>query len=353
MENTYVVIMAGGVGSRFWPYSTSEKPKQFLDILGMGKSLIRMTFERFSQDVPSDRIFVLTNANYAQLVKNQLSELKDNQILLEPMMKNTAPCVLYAALKINALNPDAKLVVVPSDHLILQKDLFLTNIKTALQEAENDVLVTIGIQPTRPDTGYGYIQFDKNDNAEVKSVVQFREKPNLELAQEFLESGNFVWNAGIFVWSTKALIKAFKTHKESLYSIFAQNMDSYNSQGEQDYINFCFEACESISIDYAILEPSTNVRVVSAIFDWSDLGTWGSVYTHVDKDKENNGKIGEVLTVESSNNMIRISENKKAIVVGLDNFIVIEANDKLLIAPMNKEQEIKTWVGKLEVKSKK
>jgi mannose-1-phosphate guanylyltransferase len=341
--------MAGGVGSRFWPFSTSEKPKQFLDILGMGKSLIRMTFERFADDLPAENIFVLTNANYADLVQEQLPELQRNQILLEPMMKNTAPCVLYAALKINAINPDAKLVVVPSDHLILQKDLFLTNIKTALKEAENDVLVTIGIQPTRPDTGYGYIQFDNaNADENVKSVVQFREKPNLELAKEFLASGNFVWNAGIFVWSTVALLKAFNTHKSGLFQVFSERLDIYNTAGEQEFINSCFACCESISIDYAILEPSANVRVVSAIFDWSDLGTWGSVFTHVEKDNSGNGKIGKIMALDSTNNMIRISENKEAVVVGLENFIVIEANDKLLIAPMEKEQEIKTWVAELK-----
>ncbi len=348
MNNTYIVIMAGGVGSRFWPYSTTEKPKQFLDILGMGKSLIRMTFERFAQDVPAERIFVLTNANYAQLVQKQLPELKANQILLEPKMKNTAPCVLYAALKINALNPDAKLVVVPSDHLILQKELFLENIKTALREAENDVLVTIGIQPTRPDTGYGYIQFDDSHADEpVKNVIQFREKPNLDLAKSFLASGNFVWNAGIFVWSTKALLKAFQTHKPSLYEVFASKSSCYNSDAEQAFVNQCFEECENISIDYAILEPSKNVRVVPAIFDWSDLGTWGSVFTHVEKDDQGNGKIGHILSVDSKDNMIRISEQKEAVVVGLNKFIVIEANDKLLIAPMEQEQEIKAWVADL------
>lgn len=348
MENTYVVIMAGGVGSRFWPYSTTEKPKQFLDILGMGKSLIRMTFERFSADVSANNIFVLTNANYAELVQEQLPELSSNQILLEPMMKNTAPCVLYAALKINALNPNAKLVVVPSDHLILQKDLFMANIKTALKEAENDVLVTIGIQPTRPDTGYGYIQFDSSEaSGEVKSVVQFREKPNLELAQEFLASGNFVWNAGIFVWSTKALLKAFQNYKNELFSIFADQMSKYNTDEEQQFIDSCFDACESISIDYAILEPSKNVRVVSAIFDWSDLGTWGSVYTHVAKDDHENGKIGRVLSLDCAGNMIRVSENKEAVIVGLKDYIVIEANDKLLIAPLKQEQQIKEWVAAL------
>jgi mannose-1-phosphate guanylyltransferase len=349
MNNTFVVIMAGGVGSRFWPYSTSEKPKQFLDILGMGKSLIRMTFERFADDVPAENIFVLTNANYADLVQEQLPELQSNQILLEPMMKNTAPCVLYAALKIHAINPDAKLVVVPSDHLILQKDLFLKNIQTALVEAEQDVLVTIGIQPTRPDTGYGYIQFDNTTgHEEVKSVIQFREKPNLDLAKEFLASGNFVWNAGIFVWSTKALLKAFQTHKTELHGIFSEKLEVYNTATEQGFINHCFECCESISIDYAILEPSSNVRVVPANFDWSDLGTWGSVYTHVEKDLSGNGKIGKILTLGSAHNMIRISENKEAVIVGLENFIVIEANDKLLIAPMEQEQEIKTWVAELK-----
>jgi mannose-1-phosphate guanylyltransferase len=348
MENTYVVIMAGGVGSRFWPYSTAQKPKQFLDILGLGKSLIRTTFERFSSHVAHDRIFVLTNANYADLVQEELPELEMNQILLEPMMKNTAPCVLYAALKIHEINPQAKLVVVPSDQLILQQDLFIQTVETALQEAEQDVLVTIGIQPSRPDTGYGYIQFDKNENpAQVKSVIQFREKPNLALAEEFLASGNFVWNAGIFVWSTAALIQAFKRYKPELYDVFAEQLNQYGSATEQQYINRCFEQCESISIDYAILEPSKNVKVVLATFDWSDLGTWGSVYTHVEKDSNQNGKIGSIFTENSSNCMLRISPEKQAIVVGLNDYVVIEANDKLLIAPLKEEQKIKEWVAEL------
>jgi mannose-1-phosphate guanylyltransferase len=348
MENTYVVIMAGGVGSRFWPYSTAEKPKQFLDILGLGKSLIRMTFERFSKEIPHNRIFVLTNANYAALVKEELPELEMKQILLEPMMKNTAPCVLYAALKIHQINPNAKLVVVPSDQLILQQDLFVQTVETALREAEEDVLVTIGIQPTRPDTGYGYIQFDSNENqSSVKSVVQFREKPNLALAEEFLASGNFVWNAGIFVWSTAVLLKAFQTFKPELHAVFAEQLSAYGSDFEQNYINRCFEMCESISIDYAILEPSKNVKVVLASFDWSDLGTWGSVYTHVQKDENKNGKIGAVFTENSSNCMMRISPETKAIVVGLDGYVVIEANDKLLIAPLKEEQKIKEWVAEL------
>jgi mannose-1-phosphate guanylyltransferase len=348
MENTYVVIMAGGVGSRFWPYSTAQKPKQFLDILGLGKSLIRMTFDRFSQQVPHERIFVLTNANYSDLVKNELPELESNQILLEPMMKNTAPCVLYAALKIHQINPEAKLVVVPSDQLILQQDLFSQTITDALNQADDDVLVTIGIQPTRPDTGYGYIEFDRLENTgQVKSVIQFREKPNLALAEQFLASGNFVWNAGIFVWRTAALLHAFQTLKPNLHAVFTEQFDAYGSSGEQDYINRCFELCESISIDYAILEPSKNVKVVLAQFDWSDLGTWGSVYTHVQKDTRKNAKIGSVFTDDTSNCMIRVSPETKAIVVGLEGYVVIEANDQLLIAPLKDEQKIKEWVAEL------
>ncbi len=348
MENTYVVIMAGGVGSRFWPYSTAEKPKQFLDILGLGKSLIRMTFERFASHVAHDRIFVLTNEAYAGLVQEELPELSKSQVLLEPMMKNTAPCVLYAALKIHQIDEKAKLLVVPSDQLILQQNLFIETIETALEEASEDVLVTIGIQPTRPDTGYGYIQFDKTENATaVKSVIQFREKPNLSLAEEFVASGNFVWNAGIFVWSTKSLIKAFQTYKPELFSIFSTDFSAYGSAQEQHYVNRCFELCESISIDYAILEPSSNVRVVLATFDWSDLGTWGSVYTHVEKDNSNNAKIGAIYTEQSANCMMRISPNKKAVVVGLDGYVVIEANDNLLIAPLKEEQKIKEWVAQL------
>jgi len=348
MENTYVVIMAGGVGSRFWPYSTSEKPKQFLDILGMGKSLIRMTFERFSADIDHGRIFVLTNANYADLVREQLPELSSQQILLEPMMKNTAPCVLYAAVKIHQMNPLAKLIVVPSDQLILQQNLFISTIQTALDESEKDVLVTIGIRPTRPDTGYGYIQYQADENSsEVQDVIQFREKPNLALAQEFLEHGNFLWNAGIFVWRSEALLHAFKVHKPQLHQIFARQLNIYGQSGEQDYINQCFDLCESISIDYAILEPAINVRVVPASFDWSDLGTWGSVYTHVEKDAHDNAKIGEVLTQDSANCMIRISPHKQAIVVGLNGYVVIEASNKLLIAPLKEEQSIKEWVAQL------
>jgi len=349
MKNTFVVIMAGGVGSRFWPYSTTEKPKQFLDILGMGKSLIRMTFERFAKDVPHENIFVLTNANYADMVQEQLPELSRSQILCEPMMKNTAPCVLYAALKIHQLNPQAKLVVVPSDQLILQNERFIETVQTALHETESDQLVTIGIQPTRPDTGYGYIEFDNAENTgNVKSVKQFREKPNATLAAEFLASGNFVWNAGIFIWKTETLLRAFQNLKPELHDIFAAELTQYNSDTEQAYIDACFAACESISIDYAILEKAKNVRVVQATFDWSDLGTWGSVYTHLPKDTAQNGLIGKIYAENTSNCVIRISEDKEAIVVGLDDFIVIEANNRLLIAPKKEEQSIKEWVAKLK-----
>lgn len=349
MNNTYVVIMAGGVGSRFWPFSTTEKPKQFLDILGLGKSLIRMTFERFAKSIAHENIFVLTNSNYADMVQEQLPELGKSQILCEPMMKNTAPCVLYAALKIHQLNPQAKLVVVPSDQLILQNDLFIQTIETALEETDNDQLLTIGIRPTRPDTGYGYIEFDKAENmGDVKTVKQFREKPNAELAAEFLASGNFVWNAGIFIWKTETLLQAFQSFKPELYNLFASEVRFYNSNEEQNYVNTCFAACESISIDYAILEKAQNVRVVQATFDWSDLGTWGSVYTHLPKDAAQNGRIGKIYTENTSNSVIRISDYKEAIVVGLDDYIVIEANNRLLIAPKKEEQSIKEWVSKLK-----
>ena len=261
-KDTYVVIMAGGVGSRFWPLSRKSFPKQFHDFLGMGKSLIQMTYERHLSICPKENFLVVTNKDYYHLVKEHLPELKDNQILLEPFMRNTAPCIAYASYKVQKANPNAKFIVCPSDHLITNEDKYLANINTALKASEKeDILVTIGIKPTRPDTGYGYIRYNPESKA-LKKVKTFTEKPNLELAQEFLESGDYVWNAGIFVWSAKSIIKSFTDLLPEEAEIFSEGIFHYNTDTEQDYINDIYSKCKNVSIDYAIMEKAQNVFTV-------------------------------------------------------------------------------------------
>ena len=266
-SNNYGVIMAGGIGSRFWPMSTPERPKQFLDVLGIGKSLLQLTFDRLTKIAPADQIYIMTNSGYADLVAEQLPMISRDQILCEPMRKNTAPCIAYAAAKIHSLNANAKMVVAPSDHLIVNEEAFKNTIETALKGAENGKLVTLGIHPTRPDTGYGYIEFDKHSNVQpgdITAVNQFREKPDLHLAKSFVESGHFYWNSGIFIWSTKEILNSLKEHATSLHTIFCEDMSPYNTSKEQDAVNHHFASCTDISIDFAIMEKAKNVDVVLA-----------------------------------------------------------------------------------------
>lgn len=358
MKNNYCVIMAGGIGSRFWPMSTVQRPKQFLDVLGIGKSLLRMTFERMQRIAPVENIYIVTNAIYSELVKEQLPELKPEQILTEPERKNTAPCITYAAAKIHAINPNATLVVAPSDHLILKEDKFTEIVQIAIETAAaNDRLVTLGIKPTRPDTGYGYIEFVEHGDVlagQVRDVKHFTEKPNRELAEIFVKSGNYYWNSGIFIWRSSTILHALEKFKPELHELFTREMSKYNSPEEQAYVNQCFAACEDISIDFAVMENAKNVSVVLASFDWSDLGTWGSLYTHLEKDYNGNAVIGEhVHMINSTNCIVNLPNNKLALIEGLDNHIVVESDNMLMILNKNDEQNLKKYLVPMEEKSPK
>jgi mannose-1-phosphate guanylyltransferase len=348
-NNNYALIMAGGIGSRFWPVSRTTYPKQFLDVLGTGKSLIQNTFERFKKILPVENIYILTNENYFDLVKEQIPELTDNQIIGEPIMRNTAPCIAYGCYKIKQLNPDALIVVAPSDHLILETENFIDIINKSLEAAkENDCLITLGIKPSRPDTGYGYIQYSNKALADnLYKVKTFTEKPSLEIAQTFLASGDFLWNAGIFIWSVDAIIAALDKHLPEMSEIFRDGKLAYNSGTEKDFIQNAFQRCTNISIDYGIMEKAENVYVMPADFGWSDLGTWASVYDLADKDYVGNAVIHpqKVMMYNSSNCMVNVPGDKLVILQGLHDFIVVEANNTLMICPKDKEQHVKQVVA--------
>ena len=348
--------MAGGVGSRFWPMSTPQFPKQFLDVLGIGKTLIQMSYERLLAIAPKENIYILTNERYASIVAEQLPDLSRDQILTEPQRKNTAPCIAYAAAKIQAKNPNACMIVCPSDHLILKDDKFLEVVNTAITDATmNNNIVTLGIHPTRPDTGYGYIEFSKEKQlqpGEVTQVIQFREKPNLETAEQFLNSGNFYWNSGIFIWKAETVLNALKSFQPELHNLFAGDLSTYNTEAEQAMVNSCFEKCEDISIDYAVLEHAKNVSVVLANFDWSDLGTWGSLSMHLSKDVSNNSIIGDnVHLFNSENCQINVPKDKLVLLDGLKDYIVVESDNVLMVLKNENEQELKNYLKKLVVKS--
>jgi mannose-1-phosphate guanylyltransferase len=356
MENNYCIIMAGGIGSRFWPMSTPQKPKQFLDVLGIGKSLLQMTFERLTKIAPETQIYIMTNEGYVDLVKEQLPMISLSQILTEPKRKNTAPCIAYAASKIHSMNPKATLIVAPSDHLILKEDKFIEIVQIAINTAnQNDRLVTLGIKPTRPDTGYGYIEFTEQGDilgGQVREVKHFTEKPDREVAELFLKSGNYYWNSGIFVWTANTILDALKKFKPDLLGLFSEDNGFYNTSDEQSSINHCFEVCEDISIDFAVMENAKNVDVVLANFDWSDLGTWGSVYTHLDKDYNGNAVIGEnVYMINSSNCIVNLPNSKLALIEGLNNHIVVESDYMLMILNKNDEQNLKKYMAPMEESS--
>lgn len=348
--------MAGGIGSRFWPMSTPQKPKQFLDVLGIGKSLLQMTFERLSKIAPISQIYIMTNESYVDLVKEQLPEINVSQILTEPKRKNTAPCIAYAASKIHSMNPDATLIVAPSDHLILKEDKFTDIVQIAITAANaNERLVTLGIKPTRPDTGYGYIEFaEKGDilGGQVRPVKHFTEKPDREVAELFLKSGNYYWNSGIFVWRATTILNALEKFKPELHALFSEKHGFYNTPSEQESVNNCFELCEDISIDFAVMENAKNVDVVLANFDWSDLGTWGSLYTHLEKDYNGNAVIGSnVYMINSSNCIVNLPSSKLALIEGLDNHIVVESDNMLMILNKNDEQNLKKYMAPMEASS--
>lgn len=351
-KNYYAIIMAGGVGSRFWPVSTADFPKQFHDMLGSGSTLIQKTFSRLSQLIPIENILILTNEAYNHLVLEQLPMVQQAQIVLEPAMRNTAPCILYASLKIKKSNPDALMVVAPSDHWIEDEKAFLQNLQTCFDFCANgDALMTLGIQPTFPNTGFGYIEYDQTDDNAIKKVRQFREKPDYETAKSFLASGNFLWNGGIFIWSVRTILSAFEQMQPQMNALFLKGLESYNTTKEQTFINDNYAAAENISIDYAIIEKSKNVYVLPATFDWNDLGTWGSLHEKLPKDANNNAIVNATVVLENaSNNIIRTDSQKLIIIDGLNDFIIVDKAEVLLIYPKSKEQEIKGIVSNLTVK---
>lgn len=346
-KNYYAIIMAGGVGSRFWPVSTTDFPKQFHDMLGSGETLIQKTFSRLSQLIPAENILVLTNARYNDLVLEQLPMIQPDQVLLEPAMRNTAPCILYASLKIRKQNPDAVMVVAPSDHWIEDEAAFISDLEQCFMFCQKEnALLTLGIQPTFPNTGFGYIEYDKSDNNPIRKVRQFREKPDYETARTFLESGNFLWNGGIFIWSVQSILEAFGAFQPQMTALFEQGNGSYNSPAEKDFIALHYASAENVSIDYAILENAKNVYVLPATFDWNDLGTWGSLHEKLNKDDRNNAVVNATVILENaSNNIIRAEGKKLVIIDGLDDYIIVDRDNVLLIYPKAKEQDIKRITG--------
>jgi len=348
-KNYYAIIMAGGVGSRFWPVSTTEFPKQFHDMLGAGETLIQKTFSRLSKLIPVENILILTNERYNSIVLEQLPLVKQEQVLLEPAMRNTAPCILYASLKIQKQNPDAVMVVAPSDHWIEDENAFAANLKQCFDFCSTEnALMTLGIQPTFPNTGFGYIEYDKTDANPIKKVSQFREKPDYETAKSFLQSGNFLWNGGIFIWSAKSITEAFENFQPKMNSLFQNGVGCYNTTAEKSFIEENYALAENVSIDYAVMENAKNVYVLPATFDWNDLGTWGSLHEKLDKDDNNNTVVNAtVLLQNSSNNIISTSLGKQVVIDGLDDYIIVDKDSVLLIYPKSKEQEIKGVVAKL------
>lgn len=351
-KHTYCVIMAGGIGSRFWPMSRTAQPKQFLDFLGSGRTLIQQTFDRFTAICPPENFYVVTNAQYAQLVHEQLPALKPGQVLLEPDRRNTAPCIAYANQVIAKRDPQALVITAPSDHLVKNEAEFHARINLALQQAAaQDCLVTLGIRPDRPDTGYGYIRFSQQGPAErpaVKRVEAFTEKPDHATAQRFLESGQYLWNSGIFIWSIASIRSAFANYLPAMEALFAKGADAYGTTGEQAFINSIYGQCQNISIDYGILEKADNVFTVPSDFGWSDLGTWGSLYTQLEKDAHGNTGTGNTVRVHGgSNNMIHAADGRLMVLQGLDDFIVVSTDDVLLVCRKHDEQQIKGMVQEL------
>ncbi len=342
--------MAGGVGSRFWPVSTQSFPKQFHDMLGKGDSLLQKTFKRLANLIPPENILIATNARYKELVLEQLEGIKENQLLLEPAMRNTAPCILYAALKIKQQNPNGVMIVAPSDHWIEDEKTFTENIKTSFEAcAEQDILMTLGIQPSFANTGYGYIHFENNSN-EIKKVLKFTEKPTLEVATNFLESGEYLWNAGIFIWSVQSILKAFENSLPTMTKLFCEGNHVYNTEFEDDFIRSNYGKAENISIDYGIMQNATNIYVLPVDFGWNDLGTWSSLYEKLEKDDEKNAVVnGKAIFRNASGNMVSTQSKKHVVIQGLDDYIVVEKDDVLLIVPKKDDQNIKQLVA--DVKS--
>jgi mannose-1-phosphate guanylyltransferase len=346
--------MAGGIGSRFWPMSKTARPKQFIDILGTGETLIQQTYNRLKKICPKENIYIVTNEKYKDLIAEQLPEINMEQVVCEPSMRNTAPCIAYANYKIAAKNPNANIVVAPADHLILKEDEFVRVMNLALDyTANNDVLVTLGITPTRPDTGYGYIQFNESAD-EIKKVKTFTEKPDLELAEKFIESGDFTWNSGMFIWSLKSIQKAFENLLPEVDEVFKAGTGKYNTPEESAFIKTAYSTCKNVSIDYGIMESSKNTHVISADIGWSDLGTWGSIYTHLPHDENANAVVGKnVMLYDSKDNIVNVPHEKLVVLQGLEDYIVVESDEILLVCKKQDEQKIKQIVGDIKLSKDK
>lgn len=345
-QNYYAVIMAGGVGSRFWPVSTYKYPKQFQDMMGVGETLIQLTYNRLSTIVHPENILILTNKVYKEIVLEQLPKVKEDQVVLEPAMRNTAPSILLAALKIQKINPDAVMLVAPSDHWIEDREAFISDIFGAFKAAEKEnILVTLGVKPTFPNTGYGYIKFKEETSegeATLQKVEKFAEKPTLRNAKTYLEDGNYLWNAGIFIWSTACIASAFSDYSKDMYQLFTKGLDKINGPGEEEFLREEYPKAQNISIDYAILEKSDKVFVLPASFDWDDLGTWGALYSRLAKDDSKNAVVNaQLIPRESGKNIIYTKEHKVVIIEGIEDYIIVDDANVLLIVPREKEQEIK------------
>lgn len=343
----YCVIMAGGVGSRFWPLSRRQRPKQFLDILGTGRSFLRHTFERFRTIVPDENFLVVTNDVYSEQVLRELPELRPEQVLTEPIGRNTAPCIAYAAFRIAALDPEATMIVTPSDHLVLDVDKFRNEMAGCMEFAANSgALLTVGINPTRPDTGYGYIQVGTSTQQDgFQRVKTFTEKPNLELARAFVQSGEFFWNSGIFVWRADAILDELRTHLPDTYELFASAKGSYATPEERAHIARIYPELRGTSIDYGVMEKSDNVFVRCTDFGWSDIGTWGSLYQYSEKDDDGNTSPESCITFDTHDCLVRLPENKIAVIEGLEDYIVVDTEDVLMICPKSNEQDIKKFIA--------
>lgn len=347
----YVAIMAGGIGSRFWPYSRTDYPKQFLDILNTGKTLLQWTYERFAQFVPEENIYVVTHHHYSDTVAKQLPNLPADNIVSEPSRKNTAPCVAYISHKIHKKDPKASMICAPADHLIMDATAFTNTCLNALLFAQkHSALLTLGIKPTRPDTGYGYIQYETEQVADnVYKVKTFTEKPNLELAKTFLKSGDFLWNAGIFVWNAKSILQALAAHLPEMDELFVQSGNVLNTPGEKETIERIYSQCTNISIDYGIMEKADNVYVIPSNFGWSDLGTWASAYENLEKDYLGNAVQGKnVMVIDATKCMVKAPNDKLVLLQGLDDMIVIDTHDVLLICKKQNEQQIKEYVAEVK-----
>lgn len=347
--NNHLVIMAGGIGSRFWPMSSAQLPKQFIDVLGCGRTLIQLTVDRFKGICLPENVWVVTSANYAEIVKEQLPEVPEDHILLEPCRRNTAPCIAYVSWKIKAKNPKANIVVTPSDHIVMDVREFGRVVTSAMNfTAESDAIVTLGMKATRPETGYGYIEADLTmacpSNKEIYRVDAFKEKPNLATAERYLQRNNYFWNAGIFIWNVNTIVNALRVYQPSMAEIFERMLPYYYTDEEQAVVNELFPTCENISVDYAIMEKADEIYVFPASFGWSDLGTWGSLHENSEKDAHNNVCIGpNIKLYESRNCVVHTTQEKKVVIQGLDGYIVAEKNNTLLVCRLSEEQRIKEF----------